>query len=121
MDSLTAAHKYLPFNTWVKVTRVDTNDSIWVRVNDRLPKTSPRIIDISRSAAKELHMIEKGIAQVSIHVATIEDMNRLYRHFDGEPPGTIRVRIYEKPIIIARPQPSWSWEVGRVRFTNLQI
>lgn len=118
MDSLTAAHKYLPFNTWVKVTRVDTKDSVWVRVNDRLPKTSRRIIDISRSAAKELQMIDKGIAQVSIHVATIEDMNRLYKHFEGEAPGTIRVRIYEKPISVARPQPTWSWEVGRVSVTN---
>lgn len=38
MDSLTAAHKYLPYDTWVKVTRVDTKDSVWVRINDRLPK-----------------------------------------------------------------------------------
>jgi rare lipoprotein A len=48
---------------------------------------------------------------VSIHVATIEDMNNLYRHFDGDAPGTIRVRIYEKPISLARPQPSWTWKV----------
>jgi rare lipoprotein A len=111
MDSLTAAHKYLPFGTWVKVTRVDTEDSVWVKINDRLPKTSRRIIDISRRAAKELNMIEMGVAKVSIHVATIVEMNRLYHHFDGEAPGTIRVRIYEKPIFVPRRQPSWSWNI----------
>jgi rare lipoprotein A len=115
MDSLTAAHKYLPFGTWVKVTRVDTKDSVWVRINDRLPKTSKRIIDLSRGAAKELDMIKVGIALVRLEVPTIADMNRLYKHFDGEAPGTIRVRIYEKPIVIPRPQPSWSWKVGNLR------
>jgi len=111
MDSLTAAHKYLPFDTWVKVTREDTKDSVWVRINDRLPKNSRRIIDISRRAATQLKMIDKGVATVRVTVATIDEMNRLYTHFDGDAPGTIRVRIYEKPFTIARPQPSWSWEV----------
>lgn len=111
LDSLTAAHKYLPFDTWVKVTRIDTQDSVWVRINDRLPKTSRRIIDISRRAATELNMIDLGLAKVKITVATIEDMNRLFNHFDGDPPGTIRVRIYEKPFSIPRPEPSWNWEI----------
>lgn len=118
MDSLTAAHKYLPYDTWVKVTRVDTKDSVWVRINDRLPKSSPRVIDISRRAATQLKMIDKGVATVSVKVATIDEMNRLYAHFDGDAPGTIRVRVYEKPFSLPRPQPSWSWEVGRVSVTN---
>ena len=118
MDSLTAAHKYLPYDTWVKVTRVDTKDSVWVRINDRLPKSSHRVIDISRRAATQLKMIDKGVATVSVKVATIDEMNRLYAHFDGDAPGTIRVRVYEKPFSLPRPQPSWSWEVGRVSITN---
>lgn len=69
MDSLTAAHKYLPFDTWLKVTQLETGDTVWVRVNDRLPRTSRRIIDLSRAAARELKMIEKGVARVSLRVA----------------------------------------------------
>jgi rare lipoprotein A len=113
MDSLTAAHKYLPFDTWVKVTRADTKDSVWVRINDRLPKTSRRVIDISRRAATQLKMIDKGLATVNVTVATIDVMNRLYTHFDGEAPGTIRLRIYEKPFSVYRPEPTWTWKLGK--------
>jgi rare lipoprotein A len=116
MDSLTAAHKYLPYDTWVKVTRVDTKDSVWVRINDRLPKSSPRVIDISRRAATQLKMIDKGVATVSVKVATIDEMNRLYAHFDGDAPGTIRVRVYEKPFSLPRPQPSWTWELRKSKY-----
>lgn len=116
MDSLTAAHKYLPFDTWVKVTRKGTNDSIWVRINDRLPRTSRRIIDLSREAARELEMIDKGLAPVRLEVATIKEMNALYRYFDGDAPGTIRIRVYEKPIMSARPRPSWIWEIGKSKY-----
>lgn len=102
MDSLTAAHKYLPFGTWVKVTRKDTKDSIWVRINDRLPRTSRRIIDLSRGAARELDMIDKGLVQVRLELATIEEMNTLYKYFDGKAPGTIRLRYFEKPILFEK-------------------
>jgi len=70
---------------------------------DRLPKNSRRVIDISRRAATQLKMIDKGVATVSVKVATIDEMNRLYEHFDGDAPGTIRLRIYEKTIF---PTPS---------------
>jgi len=118
MDSLTAAHKYLPFDTWVKVTRKDTKDSVWVRINDRLPNISKRIIDLSRGAAIELDMINKGLAHVRLELETIEEMNALYKYFDGEAPGTIRVRKYEIPIAIVLPRPSWIWEVGKLRVSN---
>jgi rare lipoprotein A len=118
IDSLTAAHKFLPYDTWVKVTRVDTKDFVWVRINDRLPKSSRRVIDISRGAATQLKMIDKGVATVSVKVATIDEMNRLYAHFEGDAPGTIRLRIYEKPFSLPRPEPSWTWEVGRNSITN---
>jgi len=108
---MTAVHKYLPYDTWVKVTRVDTKDSVWVSVNDRLPKSSRRVIDISRGAATQLKMIDKGVATVSVKVATIDEMNRLYAHFEGGAPGTIRVRVYEKPFSVPRPEPEWNWEV----------
>ncbi|WP_051316089.1 septal ring lytic transglycosylase RlpA family protein [Algoriphagus vanfongensis] len=112
MDSLTAAHKYLPFDTWVKVTRVDTEDSVWVRINDRLPRTSRRIIDLSRKAATTLHMREDGIAQVKLEVTSIEEMNQLYTLYEGDPPGTLRVRWYERPILTGDRPRSWCWSLG---------
>lgn len=104
MDSLTAAHKFLPFDTWVKVTRLDNLDSVWVRINDRLPKTSRRIIDLSRRAATELEMIEDGIARVRLEVSTVEKMNELYDYFEGDAPGTLRLRYFDQPILFKRRQ-----------------
>ena len=67
-DSLTAAHKTLPFGTRVKVTHLKNKSWIIVRINDRLPATSKRAIDLSQAAAKELKMIESGLAKVSIEI-----------------------------------------------------
>jgi len=112
MDSLTAAHKYLPFNTWVKVTRLDTQDSVWVRINDRLPKTSKRIIDLSRQAATTLNMRDDGITKVTLKVGTIDEMNALYSHFEGDPPGTLRLRWYEQAIRLISKPIDWCWNLG---------
>ena len=66
--ALTAAHKTLPFNTLVKVTDLDTGKSVVVRINDRGPYIPGRIIDLTDYAAKELGILEKGIAKVKIEV-----------------------------------------------------
>ncbi|HRG59266.1 MAG TPA: septal ring lytic transglycosylase RlpA family protein [Bacteroidia bacterium] len=63
-DSLTAAHKTLPFGTILKVTNLSNDSVVVVRVNDRLPKKSSRIIDLSRAAAQKLNFISKGLTQV---------------------------------------------------------
>ena len=65
---LTAAHKYLPFNSLVKVTDLDTGKSVVVRINDRGPFVKGRIIDLTQAAAKKLGIINKGIARVKIEV-----------------------------------------------------
>jgi len=65
---LTAAHPTLPFGTRLRVTRVDTGRSVIVRVNDRGPFVQGRVVDVSYSAAKELGMIERGVAKVKIDV-----------------------------------------------------
>lgn len=65
-DSLTAAHKYFKFGTIVKIINL-SNDSVReVKINDRLPKSSKRIIDVSYGTAKELNFIGKGITKVSL-------------------------------------------------------
>ncbi|PWE18033.1 septal ring lytic transglycosylase RlpA family lipoprotein [Marinicauda salina] len=67
-SQMTAAHRTLPFGTEVRVTRLDTGDSVVVRINDRGPHTEGRIIDVSRAAAEALGMIEAGEAEVRLEV-----------------------------------------------------
>ena len=63
---MTAAHKTLPLPTYVRVTNVDNQRSIIVRVNDRGPFHSDRIIDLSYAAAVKLGFADKGTARVSV-------------------------------------------------------
>jgi rare lipoprotein A len=68
MNSLTAAHKTLPFNSVVRVTHRESGKSITVRINDRGPFVGDRIIDLSYGAANKLGMAETGTAPVSLRV-----------------------------------------------------
>ena len=73
MYGMTAAHKNLPLPTYLKVTNVENNKSVIVRVNDRGPFHQNRIIDLSYSAAYQLDMLKTGTAKVNIE--TITDFN----------------------------------------------
>ena len=68
MNSMTAAHKSLPFGTKVKVTNKRNGRSVVVRINDRGPYHGGRVIDLSRAAAAKIGMIGSGTAPVSIDV-----------------------------------------------------
>jgi len=65
--ALTAAHPTLPFGTLVEVSRPDRKTSVVVCITDRGPFTG-RAIDLSRAAARRLHMSNLGTAQVRIQV-----------------------------------------------------
>jgi rare lipoprotein A len=65
-SQLTAAHPTLPFGTILDVTNQHNNKKVTVRVNDRGPFVSARIVDISRAAAEQLDMIATGTAPVLI-------------------------------------------------------
>ena len=65
-NALTAAHRTLPFGTMVKVTNLDNDRSVVVRINDRGPFARGRIIDVSRKAAEALDMIRSGVAPVRV-------------------------------------------------------
>jgi rare lipoprotein A len=68
MEKMTAAHRTLPFNTWVRVYDLDNNRTTEVRIIDRGPFVGGRIIDLSHAAARELEMIGPGIAHVRVEV-----------------------------------------------------
>lgn len=64
--ALTAAHRSLPFGSWVKVTNLRNDKVVEVRINDRGPFSKKRIIDLSQQAAKQLDMLRDGVAPVRI-------------------------------------------------------
>ena len=79
-NGLTAAHKYLPLPTHVKVTNLENNRSIIVRVNDRgpfpsdrNPTSGKRIIDLSAGAAKKLGFYQKGLARVKVETIELRE------------------------------------------------
>ena len=68
MGALTAAHLYWAFGTKVKVTLLETGDSVVVRVNDRFPGHKGRVIDLSRGAADAIGMRVRGVAKVRLEI-----------------------------------------------------
>ena len=68
MYGLTAAHKTMPLNTICRVTNLENNKSLILRINDRGPYIKGRILDCSYSAAKKLDFINQGTTKVKIEV-----------------------------------------------------
>jgi rare lipoprotein A len=68
MNGLTAAHRSLPFDSYVRVTNIANGRSVVVRINDRGPFVADRIIDLSAKAARQLGIKEDGVARVRIEV-----------------------------------------------------
>lgn len=66
MEQMTAAHKILPMNTWVRVDNLKNGKSVVVRINDRGPFVDGRVIDLSKAAARKLGVIAHGTAPVRI-------------------------------------------------------
>jgi rare lipoprotein A len=67
-NAMTAAHRTLPLGTMVRVTNLRTHCCAVLRINDRGPYRGGRIIDVSRAAARELKMINSGVAMVTVEV-----------------------------------------------------
>lgn len=66
MYDLTAAHRILPMQTKIRVTNLDNDTSVVLRVNDRGPFVGNRIVDLSYKAAQELDVIRPGTARVRV-------------------------------------------------------
>jgi rare lipoprotein A len=69
-SQLTAAHKTLPFGTFVRVTNPNSGASVVVRINDRGPFKPGRVIDVSRAAAEQLGMIGPGTLVVRLELVS---------------------------------------------------
>lgn len=87
MQQLTAAHRTLPFQTWIEVTNLLNGKQVDVRINDRGPFAKGRILDLSQAAARDIDMLRAGTARVRLKVIA--------------PP-----RIEPQPVINVTPNPA---------------
>ncbi len=85
MTAYTAAHRKLPLGSMVRVINLDNGKSVQVRINDRGPYVTGRMLDLSHAAARELGMVEAGTTAVQIEV--IGD----HRAVAPVPAGTVSV------------------------------
>lgn len=65
---MTAAHNTLPLGTWIRVTNLSNKKVVIVRVNDRLHPKNPRLVDLSKTAAKKLGYTGQGLTRVKVEV-----------------------------------------------------
>lgn len=100
MYEMTAAHKTLPLPTYVRVRNLRNNKSIVVRVNDRGPFVSNRIIDLSYTAAQKLDMVRDGTSLVEVTAISFDEPV-------GDRPTSARKnpqrRQYSTPSVPAEP------------------
>ena len=68
MYQLTAAHRSLPFGTLLQITNVTNDKKIIVKVNDRGPFISGRVLDLSYAAAQKLGFVNAGTAEIKARV-----------------------------------------------------
>src|SRR5512146_2597078 len=73
MEKMTATHRTLPFDTWVRVVNLANDKSAEVRIIDRGHFVDGRIIDLSHAAAREIGMIGPGTADVRVEVMSEPD------------------------------------------------
>lgn len=67
-EGFMAAHRTLPLGTWVRVINLKNGLATVVRVTDRGPHTRTRLIDISPAAARQIGLLDAGIAKVTVEV-----------------------------------------------------
>ncbi len=78
-NALTAGCNRFPFLTWIKVTNPKNGKWVLVRVNDRVPKKSKSLLELSRAAVKKLGFLKQGYATVKVQKITINDSLSIYK------------------------------------------
>lgn len=74
MQKLTAAHRTLPFGTWVRVTNLTNDKSVDVRITDRGPFVDGRVIDLSHAGAEAIGLIGAGVARVRLDILSAPEI-----------------------------------------------
>ncbi|MHA8086362.1 septal ring lytic transglycosylase RlpA family protein [Aquirufa sp. Wall-65K1] len=94
----TAAHRIYPFNTLVEVTNLQNKKSVIVRINDRGPYKSGRIIDLTEISAKQLNIRKIGLTKVRLKIIGFENEQMLipYQHLEMETSPKFSSKFYQK-------------------------
>src|SRR5690606_35624262 len=113
MNALTAAHTTLPMPSYVRVTNMENNRSLILRVNDRGPFAKDRIIDVSRRAAQLLGFEAKGTARVRVQIVAPDTTTTMTaearppaRSQDGPAVVAVAPDVVEVAAVGAPPPPS---------------
>ena len=113
---LTGAHKTFPFGSSVKVTRLDNNKSVIVKINDRGPFISGRVIELSKAAADQIGLLNDGSAKVKLElvkgttesdaasIAKTEDQPKPYDANTPPPPATTTTEAKTTPAPVEKPK-----------------
>jgi rare lipoprotein A len=124
MTAFTAAHRKLPLGSIVRILNLENGKSVNVRITDRGPYVTGRMLDVSQAAAQVLDMVEKGTAAVQIEVIGAHRglvpvparqwANRLLR-FEGHPTSRRSQKGVEPPMVTPRHMPPEALYVRRER------
>ena len=106
MQQLTAAHRTLPFGTWLEVTNLQNQKTVDVRINDRGPFVDGRIIDLSLAAARAIDMAGPGLARVRLKVIAAPEIARQEMPATSPPPPAPVRSLPARPGPAARQIPS---------------
>lgn len=112
MLAMTAAHKSLPLPTYVEVTNLKNHRKVIVKVNDRGPFHSNRLIDLSYVAAKKLGMLGKGTALVKVKAIDPYAFGR-HRHY-------VTASKHSTRYYAAKPRPKIALKTKSATRTNAQ-
>ena len=122
MEKLTAAHRTLPFGTWVHVTNLTNTKTVDVRITDRGPFVDGRIIDLSHAAAEAIDMVGVGVAQVRVDILSAPTVTATTNWFsvqagafaDKDRADRLRIsleREYGSALLVFRPGTPALWRV----------
>lgn len=109
--AMTAAHRTLPMPSLVRVTNLENDRAVTLRVNDRGPFVGDRIIDVSEAAATALGFRTGGLARVRVEVITLEEgqkMPAVAKPAPAPQPNTfvaapVHTTVEEKASVVAAP------------------
>jgi len=101
------------------VTRMDNGVFVVVKINDRLPKSSKRTIDLSLKAAQDLDMVSMGLCQVRLSAASPEEMDALIAYYETRENPGLRLRPIYFPVVIVRQREIWP--LPRLEVENLRL
>jgi rare lipoprotein A len=117
MEKMTAAHRTLPFGTWVRVRNLTNDKTVDVRITDRGPFVGGRILDLSHAAAAAIDLIGPGTAKIKLTVIKAPAVMIAAASPAPAPPAPKPSAIPPPPAILAEsPATPFAVQVGA--FTN---